>query len=106
MSFEYPLHSKNTVDKAGDLLRKSLTASVDAQELAKAQDILSNWRASHSYIINTFQATLRDKTKKLNVECTYCSTPQEDAINPQQATAAANDEAEHNARYRRHSSCR
>lgn len=69
MSFEYPLHSKNTVDKVGDLLRKSLTEIVDAQELTKAQDILSNWRASHSYIINTFQATLRDKTKKLNVEC-------------------------------------
>lgn len=69
MSFEYPLHSKNTVDKAGDLLRKSLTENVDAIELTKAQDILSNWRASHSYIINTFQATLRDKTKKLNVDC-------------------------------------
>ncbi len=69
MSFEYPLYSKNTVDKAGDLLRKSLTENVDIQELLKAQDILSNWRSSHSYIINTFQATLRDKTKRLNVEC-------------------------------------
>lgn len=69
MTFESPLHSKTTVDKAGELLRKSLTEKVDIQELARAQDILSNWRASHSYVINTFQATPRDKTRKLNVEC-------------------------------------
>jgi putative GTP pyrophosphokinase len=67
MSFEAPRYSKTVVDKAGALLRRSLTEQVDQDELAYALEVLSNWRASHSYIINTFQATLRDKTKKLDV---------------------------------------
>lgn len=68
MSFEAPRYSKTAVDKAGATLRRNLSEQVDQAELGHALDVLSNWRASHSYIINTFQATLRDKTKKLNID--------------------------------------
>ena len=53
-----PKHSRKKVQRAGDVLKNP---SASDQEKSDAMDILSNWRAVHSYPINTFQATLRDK---------------------------------------------
>lgn len=62
-------YSRNEVNKAGDLLRKKPMTATHAyiQEWAKARGILDNWRSCHSYPINTFQATLRDKLYKLGL---------------------------------------
>lgn len=42
------------------------SASLDIDQFDWAFNIFSNWRASHSYPINTFQATLRKKLKSVD----------------------------------------
>ena len=54
--------SKKQVQKAGKLLAEDTATS---EEFAQAMATLSDWRALHNYPINTFQATLRGKVKKL-----------------------------------------
>lgn len=63
MSFVKPKYSKKQVNRAGDILIDD-----DATESNRlfADDVLTNWRASHGYPINTFQATLRDKLKSID----------------------------------------
>jgi len=58
MSAISPQYSRSQVNRAGEVLRQS--DSPDSARL-EATDVLSNWRASHNYPINTFQATLRTK---------------------------------------------
>ena len=53
--------SKNAVRKAGNVLRAE-NPSLD--EYREAVELLSQWRALHSYPINTFQAYLRGKIKR------------------------------------------
>ncbi len=54
--------SKKKVQKAGKKLAKDDTS---IEEFNNAMAILSQWRSLHSYPINTFQATLRGKVKRL-----------------------------------------
>jgi putative GTP pyrophosphokinase len=56
-----PKYSKKKVAKAGEILRKG---SLITKDMIWANEVLSNWRAVHSFPINTFQATLRNKLKK------------------------------------------
>jgi putative GTP pyrophosphokinase len=56
----FPLYSKNRVTKAGSAVR----ASVEGEDDKK---IIENWRASHNYVLNTFQATLRRYAKGGNI---------------------------------------
>jgi len=62
MGYEPPKYSRNKVNRAGDILakRKKIKKGDELDALA----ISSNWRAAHSYPINTFQATLRNRLKK------------------------------------------
>ena len=53
-----PVYSRSEIDKAGDILRD------EKQEKEWAFKVLNNWRASHSYPINTFQAYLRSKIRE------------------------------------------
>jgi len=64
MGFETPNYSRNRVNRAGDLLagRKEPASS----DVVDAMAILSNWRVAHAYPVNTFQATLRDRLKKID----------------------------------------
>lgn len=55
-----PNYTKGQIDRAGDLLVKN-------EYNEDAQNVLSEWRACHAYPINTFQATLRDKTATLKL---------------------------------------
>lgn len=48
----YPSYSKSRVTKAGTAVREGVETSEDT-------DVIENWRASHNYVLNTFQATLR-----------------------------------------------
>ncbi len=56
----FPKFSKNRVDKAGRNIRKKISTQEDI-------DVIENWRASHTHILNTFQATLRNLAKNKNV---------------------------------------
>jgi putative GTP pyrophosphokinase len=60
-----PSESRSRIRWAGDVLIAQI-ASVRDVELAK--DMANRWRACHAYPINTFQATLRDRVKKLGLD--------------------------------------
>jgi putative GTP pyrophosphokinase len=56
----YPLHSKKRVSKAGAAVRHDAETPEDV-------DVIENWRASHNYVLNTFQATLRRHAREKNI---------------------------------------
>lgn len=56
-----PIFSRSQVVRAGNILRV-----LDLENYSRALDVLSNWRAIHTYPINTFQATLRDRLKNID----------------------------------------
>lgn len=56
MAFIAPNFSRRQVDGAGSELRLGNPS-------AQAESILSNWRASHLYVINTFQSNLRRRKR-------------------------------------------
>lgn len=60
MEWPKPSYSKKQVNKAGDILR-GYKRTYD--EFLWAKGVLTNWRSSHGYPMNTFQMTLRDKLK-------------------------------------------
>lgn len=67
MTWEVPRFSRSQINKAGDQLVEIASAGAadfDIGAWVKAVEKLINWRASHSYPINTFQATLRSKLSK------------------------------------------
>lgn len=51
-----PAHSKSQVTKAGDRIRNGTASEADFE-------ILENWRASHSHVMNTFQANIRRRSR-------------------------------------------
>jgi len=58
-----PSESKKKINKAGKLLS---TNDIDSEEFQDAIELANKWRACHAYPINTFQATLRKKMKKVS----------------------------------------
>lgn len=60
MAWPAPTDTKSAIKKAGDRIRKN-------EETAADIDILNRWRAAHGYIINTFQANLRTRTRNDHV---------------------------------------
>lgn len=64
MSFALPLYDRSEVNRAGIIL----AGNESALETSWAYDVLTNWRASHVYPINTFQATLRKRLKVIDQE--------------------------------------
>jgi putative GTP pyrophosphokinase len=65
-----PKFSRSQVSKAGNhLAAKSIQDVASARDLDDwfhAYEVLANWRACHGYPINTFQATLRTRLKKVD----------------------------------------
>ena len=55
-----PAFSRGEVDRAGRLLAQN--GVVDALSIGHALDVISNWRSSHSFPLNTFQVTLRQRS--------------------------------------------
>jgi putative GTP pyrophosphokinase len=69
MSFPVPEYSRKQVQRAGDTLVAFENAAEDSPDIEgwyAAFLVLTNWRACHGYPINTFQATLRNKLKKID----------------------------------------
>lgn len=56
-------YSNKEVNRAGNILKEN---NPDHPEINWAEDVLTNWRSLHSYPINTFQATLREKLKVID----------------------------------------
>ncbi len=65
-SFPVPQYSRKQVQKAGETLASLNVSKLD--DWLAAFEVLTNWRACHGYPINTFQATLRNKLKKIDDE--------------------------------------
>ncbi|WP_133717219.1 RelA/SpoT domain-containing protein [Methylocaldum gracile] len=63
MVWPTPKYSRNQVNKAGSIL---IDEHSDLEDWVWAYQVLSNWRGCHGYPINTFQATLRQKLKKID----------------------------------------
>lgn len=63
MAWAIQEHGAQKVNGAGRRLAKMQFPVEDAADL-KALDIINNWRAAHSYPLNTFQITLRRKGRK------------------------------------------
>lgn len=70
MAWVKPLYSKERVKRAGILLASEDLFSQEFDAIDEAFQILNNWRSSHNYPVNTFQASLRAKLSKLKIEAT------------------------------------
>lgn len=71
VAFVKPKYSNGQINAAGRLIAASVgkTASaVNPIEVALATVVLNNFRASHLYPINTFQATLRTRLRKIDTK--------------------------------------
>ena len=71
MTFPTPSYSREQVKRAGIYLveNEDIPNFDDNEMLIKwfeAYQVLTNWRACHSYPINTFQATLRQKLRGID----------------------------------------
>ena len=55
-----PAFSRGEVDRAGRLLARNGVAA-DPLVIGHALDVINNWRSSHSFPLNTFQMTLRNR---------------------------------------------
>lgn len=64
MTFIKPQYTKGQINRAGEVLVSP--ANFSHEERALADAVLANWRASHGYPINTFQATLRQRLKSID----------------------------------------
>jgi putative GTP pyrophosphokinase len=64
MAWVIPLYSKERVKKAGIML---FNDDATDEEFEDALQVLNNWRSSHSYPVNTFQAGLRTKLNAMGV---------------------------------------
>jgi ppGpp synthetase/RelA/SpoT-type nucleotidyltranferase len=62
MTWTKPIYGKAQVDRAGHILTNGFTE----EEKEEALTILNNWRSSHGYPMNTFQARLRQTSKKID----------------------------------------
>lgn len=62
MKFPPPIRYTNgEIDRAGKAL---IEHSEDSTEYLAGLEVINNWRASHQYPLNTFVATLHDRTRK------------------------------------------
>lgn len=70
MSFEELKYSKAQIDKAGEVIRNNYIRKINdnSMPIDAALEIIMNWRAAHSYVVNTFNTTLREKVKRIDPE--------------------------------------
>lgn len=61
MAWQHPHYSRSAVDRAGDVLAGRSDGQRDL-----ALEIINNWRASHSYPLNTFQMGLRQRARRVD----------------------------------------
>jgi len=62
MAFAIPTASKKAINRAGKILIDEHSSQKDR---AQAVALIAHWRSCHAYPVNTFQATLRGRVKKI-----------------------------------------
>lgn len=68
MAWAVPQYTRRQVDDAGLCLADMWFRRIDpdeADQFIESFDITNNWRSSHSFPLNTFQKTLREKARKV-----------------------------------------
>jgi ppGpp synthetase/RelA/SpoT-type nucleotidyltranferase len=67
MGYTEPHHASSVVDRAGDALI-GLISEDEFEDDAhiSSSSVINNWRAAHAYPLNTFQMTLRNRTKRVD----------------------------------------
>ena len=63
MVWTKPIYNRTKVDNAGHILTNK---EVSQEDIENALTVLNNWRSSHGYPMNTFQARLRQKAKVID----------------------------------------
>lgn len=63
MSFQTPNFSRKSISRAGAIL---IDINADTHLKTEALDLINQWRACHAYPVNTFNATLRSRVKKIS----------------------------------------
>jgi ppGpp synthetase/RelA/SpoT-type nucleotidyltranferase len=66
MGWAIPEFSKSRVNTAGKILASK---DFDIGDWLEALHVVNNWRASHSFPLNTFQNGLRKKAKSVDRNC-------------------------------------
>ncbi len=66
MAWAIPQFPKGQVDNAGRTLARP---NAPWDELLHALEVVNNWRASHSFPLNTFQVRLRLKGREIDPGC-------------------------------------
>ncbi|XDA97886.1 RelA/SpoT domain-containing protein [Sulfitobacter sp. LCG007] len=64
MDWAVPEYDKGEIDGAGRHLAK-IDFPVSTNEGVSALKVINNWRSAHSYPLNTFQITLRNRARKI-----------------------------------------
>ncbi|MDH5752859.1 MAG: RelA/SpoT domain-containing protein [Deltaproteobacteria bacterium] len=62
-----PEHTKSKVNNSGKTLINPTATSADILE---SLEVINNWKSSHAYPLNTFQATLRNRVKTVDKNAT------------------------------------
>ena len=68
MGYPVQKYSRSQVNRAGNYILNwnwESKSRPDIEKLLTSYVILGNWRSLHSYPLNTFNSTLRDKVKRL-----------------------------------------
>jgi len=65
VAWAVPLYTKGQVDRAG---RTLVAANVPLPDLLDAYGVVNNWRSSHSFPLNTFQVSLRNRARQIDNE--------------------------------------
>jgi len=68
MEWTIPRYRPVEVNEAGRVLLKARSEGADSDELDRAFDVISNWRSSHSFPLNTFQVGLRHKARQVHAQ--------------------------------------
>lgn len=63
MAWATPQHTRGEVDRAGRTLASPIVSYPD---LTDALSIINNWRSSHSFPLNTFQVSVRNKARQVD----------------------------------------
>lgn len=62
-------YTRGQIDAAGRTLLYTHIDPPPVDDIVEAFDVINNWRAVHSFPLNTFQKTLRHKAKRVDAEC-------------------------------------
>lgn len=65
MAWAVPEYSRTKVEQAG---RCFVDPDASYSDRAVARAIINNWRSAHSFPLNTFQATLRDRARQIDAD--------------------------------------